>query len=99
MRLRVGAFAIASKKRGSLMFFTKAGRVVAWLALTFGIARIAIALIVIQSGDPSLVPRYLGSGTTGQAIDQGFYVLIFGIVLGVLTDISRSLANKSQDQP
>ena len=81
------------------MFFTKAGRVVAWLALIFGGARIAIALIVVQSGDPSLAPRYLGSGTTGQAIDQGLYVLIFGIVIGVLTDISRSLAENPQDQP
>lgn len=80
------------------MFFTLAGRVVAWLAITFGLLRITLALFVIQSGDPSLVPRYLGSGATGQAIDQGLYVLIFGIVVGVLTDISRSVANATRTQ-
>jgi hypothetical protein len=80
------------------MFFTRAGRVVAWLAIIFGVLRIALALFVVQSGDPSLVPRYLGSGTTGQAIDQGLYVLIFGIVVGVLTDISRSVTNTTGTQ-
>jgi amino acid permease len=79
------------------MFFTKAGRVVAWLAIIFGCLRIALALFVVQSGDPNLVPRYLGSGTTGQAINHGFYVLIFGIVIGVLTDISRSVAKETQN--
>jgi len=80
------------------MFFTRAGRLVASLAIIFGVSRIAIALVVIESGDPSLVSRYLGSGTTGQAIDQGFYVLIFGIVVGVLTDISRSVASTTGTQ-
>jgi hypothetical protein len=87
------------KAGGNAMFFTTVGRVVAWLALIFGTARIAMAVLVVQSGDSSLVPRYLGSGTTGQAIDQGVYVLIFGIVIGVLTDVSRSLAGKRQGQP
>ena len=73
------------------MFFTSAGRFIAWLAIMFGAARIALALFVIQMGDPDLVSRYIGSGATGQAIDQGLYILIFGIVIGVLTDISRSV--------
>jgi len=81
------------------MFFTRAGRIVAWLAIIFGAFRIALALFVVQSGDPSLVPRYLGSGTTAQAIDQAFYVLIFGIVVGVLTDISLSVASATGTQP
>jgi len=80
------------------MFFTKAGRVVAWLTIILGGMRIALALLVLQTGDPSLVPRYLGSGTTGQAIDQGLYVLIFGIVVGVLTDISRSVSRETGGQ-
>ena len=78
------------------MFFTKAGRVIAWLALILGIAQIAMGLIVAQSGDPSLASRYLGSGTPGHAIDQGLYVLIVGIVVGVLTEISGSLAGNRQ---
>lgn len=80
------------------MFFTGAGRVVAWLAIIFGGMRIALALFVVQSGDPSLVPRYLGTDTTGQAIDQGLYAVIFGVVFGVLTDISRSVASNGHGQ-
>lgn len=80
------------------MFFTSAGRVIAWLAILSGGTRVAIALFVIQAGDPDFMPRYLGSGTTGQAIDQGLYILIFGIAIGILTDISRSVAgHKNQD--
>ena len=75
------------------MFFTRAGRIVAWLAIIFGLLRSAIALFVVQSGDPSLAARYLGGGTTGGAMDQGIYVIIFGVVVGVLTDISQSVAN------
>ena len=74
------------------MFFTRAARVLAWLAIIYAVVRIALAVFVIQSGDPSLVHRYIGSGTTGQAIDRALYVLVFGIALGVLADISRSVA-------
>ena len=80
------------------MFFTRAGRIVAWLAIIFGGMRIATALSVLQSGDPNLAPTLLGSKTTGQAIDQGIYTVIFGIVVGVLTDISRSVANTTDTQ-
>ena len=80
------------------MFFTRAGRIVAWLAIIFGGMRIATALLVLQSGDPNLAPHLLGSKTTGQAIDQGLYAAIFGIVVGVLTDISRSVANTTGTQ-
>lgn len=80
------------------MFFTYAGRVIAWLAILLGAVRIALAVFVIQTGDPDLVPRYLGGGTTGQSINLGIYYVVFGIVVGLLTDISRSLAgHKNQD--
>lgn len=80
------------------MFFTRAGRVIAWLAVIMGGTRIAMALFVAQSGDPSLIPRYLGGGTTGDSINLGIYELTFGIVVGVLTDISRSVADSTGTQ-
>jgi hypothetical protein len=40
--------------------------------------------------------RYLGSATTGEAIDQGLMLVVFGIAIGILTDISRSVMAKSE---
>lgn len=74
------------------MVFTKLGRILAVLAIAFGVLRIVMAIAVLSSEDPGSAARYLGSKTTGQAIDQGIYTIVFGILVGVLTDISRSVA-------
>jgi len=74
------------------MSFTKLGRALAVLAILFGVLRIAMAVMVLFSGDPvGAASAFLGSKSTGQAIDQGIYTIVFGILVGVLTDISRSL--------
>ena len=77
------------------MFFTKAGRVIAWLAVAFGGLRIALGF-GLAGGNPAAAQRYLGSATTGDAIDQGLMLVVFGIAIGILTDISRSVASKSE---
>ncbi len=78
------------------MFFTRAGRIVAWMAIILGGLRIATAILVLMTDDPSAAaPMLLGSKSTGQAIDQGIYAIIFGVVVGVLTDISRSVSKPS----
>lgn len=74
------------------MTFTKAARILAVLAVVWGILRLSLAILVIMSDDPTLAGRYLGSKTTGQVIDQALYTIVFGILVGVATDISRSLA-------
>ncbi|AXI53248.1 hypothetical protein SuNHUV7_10710 (plasmid) [Pseudoseohaeicola sp. NH-UV-7] len=72
--------------------FTKLGRILAVMAVLWGVMRIAMAVAVLMSDDPSWATvRYLGTKTTGQVIDQGLYTIIFGILVGVLTDISKSL--------
>lgn len=75
------------------MFFTKAGRVVAVIALTLGALQFALGLGVatgaIIEPNPGAV---LGSKTSGQAIDRGIYTVLFAIVIGILTDISNSVA-------
>ena len=74
------------------MTFTSWGRLVAILAVLLGLLRIGTAVVVLMSDDPQTAARsLLGSSTTGAAIDQALYVIIFGICLGVLTDISRAL--------
>ena len=74
------------------LFFTRLGTVAAWLALALGAMRIVAGIIVASSDNPEILgPRYLGSSTSGQAIDQGIMVLLFAIALGMLAEISRSV--------
>lgn len=74
------------------MVFTRLGRILAVLAILFGVLRITMALVALNSDNPAAVARYLlGSKSTGHYIDQGIYMIVFGILVGVLTDISRSL--------
>ena len=75
------------------MFFTKLGRIIAALAFALGLLEIAIgvgvATGVIVEPEPG---RYLGGRTSGESIDGGFYRVIFAIIVGIITDISRSVA-------
>lgn len=73
------------------MFFTRIGGIVAWLAFVGGALRMASGLLVAQSENyEALARRYLGSKTPGEAIDGGMMMLVFGIGLGILVEISRS---------
>ena len=75
------------------MSYTKSGRVVAGILLVIGISAFAIGLSVatgiIVEPEPG---RYLGSKTSGEAIDRGLYYVFIAICLGVLTEISLSVA-------
>jgi hypothetical protein len=76
------------------------GRSVAWLALIFGALRVGVGLFVASMDDPTsraaAASRYLGSSTSGEAIDQGIKVFLFGVVLGILVKIGRSLSKRNQ---
>lgn len=73
------------------MFFTRLGGIVAWLAFLLGALRIAMGLAVALSENRGeLGPYLLGSKTSGQAIDGGMMMLVFGIGLGILVEISRA---------
>lgn len=74
------------------MFFTKAGRVVAVLVISLGVLRIVMAIIALSSDDPQAAAQVFLNSTTGAAIDEGIYTIVFGVIVGVLTDISRSVA-------
>ena len=79
------------------MAFTTLGRIVAVLAFTFGILTIFMGFELATSDLPEeQLRQYLGNKTTGQAIDRGVLYIIFSIVLGVLTDISKSVANSNK---
>ena len=77
------------------MFFTMAGRIVAWLACVFGALQVIGGVYLAQFDNfRDLAMRYLGTPTTGKAIDQGVMLLVFGIGIGILTDISRSVKTR-----
>jgi hypothetical protein len=78
------------------MFFTAVGRVVAFLLAFGAVFRITLA-VLIASGvlPPEAQQRYLGSHSPGEVIDRATYVLAFSIILGVLTEISRTLRNRA----
>lgn len=80
------------------MSYTKSGRVVAGILLVIGISAFAIGLSVatgiIVEPEPG---RYLGSKTSGEAIDRGLYYVFIAICLGVLTDISKSVTKGDQE--
>ena len=79
------------------MFFTKAGGVVAWIAFILGGLRAMMGFYVASSPHDPEVSRYLLGTSTGAAIDQGLYAMGLGIALGILTEISRSVARGSKE--
>lgn len=78
------------------MFFTKAGIIVGWVVFVLGVMRVVMGIAIAYLGDQSLAPEYLGSRTTGQAINQGQWAILVGIGLGILAEISRSVASKDE---
>jgi hypothetical protein len=80
------------------MNFTNLGVLVARFILIIGIIQLAMGISVatgiLVEPEPG---RYLGSNTSGQAIDKSLYYLFFAICLGVLTDISKSVTKGDKE--
>lgn len=76
--------------------FVKLAHVTAVLALIFGLWRAGIGIYVasIEPLEAREAARaaYIGSKTTGQAIDQGLYTFLFAVTLGTLAAIARKRA-------
>lgn len=73
------------------MSFTSIGRILAFVLIAFGALRLIAGITAAVDGTPETAARYLGSATSGQAIDEALWVIGMGIALGVLTDISRAV--------
>ena len=80
------------------MFFTKVGRVAAWMIFVLSIVRMATGLLVaFTAEDPSAAAQhYFAEPTTGAMIDQAFQGLGIAIALGVLTEISRNVFSNTK---
>lgn len=76
------------------------GNIVASLAMVLGVLRAAIGFFVASIDDPAsraaAASRYLGSATSGEAIDDGIKIFLFGLVLGILVKIARSLSERKE---
>jgi len=78
------------------MFFTTAARILAYLCIAFGIVSVIAGYgyatgAITPFTDPSVLNK------AGSMIDNGLYAIAFGLIVGVLTDISRSVHKQSQD--
>ena len=72
------------------MFFTQLGRIVAVLAMIWGLLSVGIG-VSIAVGDAGSIEqdlaKYAGKATTGELIDSGIYKILFGIAFGMLAEI------------
>lgn len=81
------------------MFFIRAGFAIAWFAVVLGGLRVAMGFAVAfgtAPTDKATASRvFLGSATTGEAIDQGTLLFASGIVIGLLAVIARALHDQT----
>jgi len=74
------------------MFYTKLGRVAAAIAFVLGLIWIAFGVAVLTGAIEPEPGYYLEDNAISEWMDRGIYYVMFGIVLGVITDISNSVA-------
>lgn len=84
------------------MFFTRIGKVIAYLIFVLGILRVAMGFLgAFGSADiesnRAFASRYLSAATTGEAINEGMMYILLAVALGVLCEIS-SKRNKPDEQ-
>ena len=78
------------------MLFIRLGAFAAWIILIAGFMRFAMGLFVATMFDSqesmiAATRRYLGTTSSGEAMDQGILALVIGIALGLLVEIAKSL--------
>jgi hypothetical protein len=78
------------------MFFTKLGKIIAWLVFVISSVRVTIAVGVAtgtstMADNAAASARYLGTSSSGEAINQILIVLLASIALGILCEISSGV--------
>lgn len=66
-------------------------KVIAIIVLFLGLFRLSLGLYVavVFEGSQSATARYLGSGTSGEAIDQGIYRIILAVMALIIVRLIR----------
>lgn len=78
------------------MIFTKLGLAIAWLLVILSSFRVAAAFAFAYTTGQATAPRYFGSKTTGEVIEQGLLLLLIGVAMGIVAEISRSVSVKAE---
>jgi len=87
------------------IFFTKAGRVVAWFVTVAGIFSMLAGYEIQLMGTGSVFADYIPYITTPQraaeqgqhSVEQGVVALFYGLALGILTEISRAVSGSGEE--
>lgn len=78
------------------MFFTKAGKVMAWLLVVSGGAGLMLGYAIRYGDDPTLAAEVLRGRSANSLIKSATDWLVMGLGLGILAEISRTLASSSR---
>jgi threonine/homoserine/homoserine lactone efflux protein len=83
-----------------MKLFTSFAQIAAVLAILLGIMHITVGFGVLTGAivEPH-ASALLGSKTSGEWINLGFYRIFIGLLLGTITDISRSVAKSNKPKP
>lgn len=77
------------------MLFVRLGQIAAWLTLALGAIRTGMGVFVAIQDDAqvraAMTARYFSRASSGEAIDQGVWMMGFAIILGILAHIARSV--------
>jgi hypothetical protein len=80
-----------SKFPERIMIYTKTARIISGITLILGILSVFFGFLVAIGVSDQEAARIIGN--SGKVIDRGLYLIFSAVVLGVLTEISWSVAN------
>lgn len=83
------------------MLFSHLARIIAWLALIFGLANLALGLSIANEligPYEEALARYTSADSSGEVINMASYMLLFAIALGTVAEISSHLRKMSNPQ-
>lgn len=77
------------------MFFVKFGVAIAWFCTIWGIVKMAIGFFLAYLSETpeqiaAAAKHYLATATTGEAINEGMYMMVFGVLSGVIVQIAKN---------
>lgn len=80
------------------MFFTKVGKVLAYIIFALGVLRVALGLLIAfgahsMTDNAAAARQYLGASNTGEAINEGTIYILVAVALGILCEISLNRRN------
>ena len=85
------------------MFFVNIGKVIAWGLIIVGAFRGAMGYhvaynFVEPAAYAAATARYLGSSTSGEAINQGMMAFALGVAFGLLAHIASNSSKASTEE-